>query len=373
MSQPVAIVAFIVSILLVVVVHEAGHFTAAKAFGIKVQEFFVGFGPRLWSFRRGETEYGFKALPLGGYVRIAGMNPFEETPPEDIPRTYGAKPIWQRALVILAGPITHFVIALFVLTIYFVAVGYPLAGIGKVDPTLNGAPSPAAVAGFRAGDVVVAVGPIANPDEGRFISYTRAHVGRSIAITVKRDGGTIILHATPVLAKVGGQEVGRLGIELSAQPLGRARTNPFTAVGRAAITVGSMTKQVVLRLGDVFGPRGIARIWDLITGAPRTSNDVGSVVEGARLAGQAAQVGAWDFLLFLFASFNIFVGILNLLPLPPLDGGHLAVLAVEKVSHKSIDPRRLLPVTAVVAGFMILFMVSLVYLDIVNPVPNPFR
>src|SRR5207302_10902506 len=117
MSSTVGVVLFVVAILVTILIHEAAHFGFAKAFGIKVEEFFVGFGPRLWSFRRGETEYGVKAIPLGGYVRIAGMNPFEQLAPADLPRTYGAKPAWQRVLVILAGPITHFFMALLFLAI----------------------------------------------------------------------------------------------------------------------------------------------------------------------------------------------------------------------------------------------------------------
>src|SRR5213595_2751128 len=123
MSGTVGIVVFVVAILLVILIHEAAHFAVAKAFKIKVEEFFFGFGPRLWSFRRGETEYGIKAIPLGGYVRIAGMNPFQPPAPADLPRTYVAKPPWQRFLVVLAGPITHFVLAFLVLAIYFVALG----------------------------------------------------------------------------------------------------------------------------------------------------------------------------------------------------------------------------------------------------------
>src|SRR5262249_49918499 len=119
MSGTVGIVIFVVSILLVILIHEAAHFGVAKAFGIKVEEFFVGFGPRLFSRRRGETEYGVKAFPLGGYVKIAGMNPYEEISPEDYPLTYGAQPAWKRASVIVAGPLTHFVIAFFLFAIFF--------------------------------------------------------------------------------------------------------------------------------------------------------------------------------------------------------------------------------------------------------------
>ena len=125
MSSTVVVLLYVVVILVVVLVHEAAHFGVAKAFGIKVEEFFVGFGPRIWSFRRGETEYGLKALPLGGYVRIAGMNPFQEPTPEEYPRTFGAKPIWQRAAVIVAGPATHFVMAFVFLLIYLAALGVP--------------------------------------------------------------------------------------------------------------------------------------------------------------------------------------------------------------------------------------------------------
>src|ERR687883_336581 len=119
------IAVYVIAILTLVMIHEAGHFLTAKTFGIKVEQFFVGFGPRIWSFRRGETEYGLKALPLGGYVRIAGMNPFQEPTPEEYPRTFGAKPNWQRAAVIVAGPATHFVMAFVFLLIYLAALGVP--------------------------------------------------------------------------------------------------------------------------------------------------------------------------------------------------------------------------------------------------------
>src|SRR6266849_4142505 len=103
MAEWLGILVFVVAILAVVMIHESGHFFTAKAFGIKVEEFFVGFGPRIWSTRRGETEYGVKALPLGGYVKIAGMNAAQPVAPEDVPRSYASKPPWQRALVIVAG------------------------------------------------------------------------------------------------------------------------------------------------------------------------------------------------------------------------------------------------------------------------------
>ena len=172
--------AFIVALILVIVIHEAAHFGVARAFDIKVTEFFVGFGPKLWSKMRGETEVGFKAIPAGGYVKIAGMNPFETTPPEDVPRTFGAKPIWQRSLVIVAGPLTHFVLAFLCFAIWLAFVGQPEsrgARIALVDATLNGAPSPASVGGLEEGDIVLAVGDIEAPTTDDLRQYTTATSG----------------------------------------------------------------------------------------------------------------------------------------------------------------------------------------------------
>ena len=159
--------AFFFALILVIVIHEAAHFAVARAFGIKVTEFFVGFGPKLWSRMRGETEVGIKAIPAGGYVKIAGMNPYETVAPEDLPRTFGAKPIWQRSLVILAGPATHFVLAFLCFAVWLGFVGQPVAkGVvisgGQAD-ACTASESPAAAAGLRRGDVVVAVDGLHDP------------------------------------------------------------------------------------------------------------------------------------------------------------------------------------------------------------------
>ena len=374
MGEWLGVLVFVVAILVAVLIHESGHFLSAKAFGIKVEEFFVGFGPRLWSFRRGETEYGVKALPLGGYVRIAGMNPFQETPEKDRPRAFTAKPIWQRAIVIAAGPVTHFVMAVVFLAIFFVAIGLPSERrplVDAVDPRLDGRQSPAAVAGLRPGDEIVAVDGAPVGSRERLIAYTRQHVGRPISLTVVRDGRRMTVELTPVLAQVGTQRVGRMGVILGGV---RERENPVAAIGKAGTQVGVLTKAIVVRLDDVFGLSGLKKIGQLLIGSrERTVEDPSSIVGGARLAGEAARAGAWDYLFDLLVVFNVFVGIINLVPLPPLDGGHLAVLVYEKVRRRRPDLRKLIPVTAVVTAFMILLVVSLTYIDIVQPAPNPFR
>ena len=378
MSSTVVVLLYIVVILVVVLVHEAAHFGVAKAFGIKVEEFFVGFGPRIWSFRRGETEYGLKALPLGGYVRIAGMNPFQEPSPGDLPRTFGAKPIWQRAAVIVAGPATHFVMAFVFLLIYLAALGVPSKFeplVLQVDRKIEGQASPAAEAGLKAGDVIVGVDAIHQPGDQQLVDYTRRHVQEPITLTVRRDDRTFRVTTTPVLATVEGERVGRIGVVLGqGDLLERDRRGFVTATADSARAVSDFTVGVVKSMGRVFGPSGLSRIGDLLFGnAQRRPGDVTSVVGGARIAVQAAEVGASDVLFRLFAVFNVFVGILNLLPLPPFDGGHLAVLAAEKVTGRKVDMRRLVPLTAVVAMFLILFMVSIIYLDVVKPIPNVFR
>jgi membrane-associated protease RseP (regulator of RpoE activity) len=375
----VGVLVFAIVVLLVIVAHESGHFFAAKAFGIKVEEFFVGFGPRLWSFRRGETEYGIKAIPAGGYVRIAGMNPFQEPAPEDLPRTFGAKPPWQRAIVLLAGSFTHFVLALVFLAVFFGAIGLPerfAPRVAAVEKTLEGQPSPAASAGFQPGDEFVEVDgrPVRSYQE--FVEYTRTRAGQDLHLVVERDGQRVTLRATPVLAPVDGEVVGRLGVTLTlGSVLERERANPLVAFGRAAGEVGRMTVGSLRAMGEIFSPSGLARIGGQLFGEePRAlERDPAGIVGAARLSGQAVEEGFFDVLFFLFAGFNVFVGILNLLPLPPLDGGHLAVVGLEKITGKRVDVRRLLPLTALVAGFLMLFMVSLLYLDVTRPLPNPFR
>ena len=365
-------IAFFVALILVILVHEAAHFGVAKAFRIKVTEFFVGFGPRLWSTRRGETEYGVKAIPAGGYVKIAGMNPYEEIPAEELPRTYGAKPPWQRALVIVAGPLTHLVLAFLCFAVWLAFVGRPVATspvVAAVTPTLDGGVrSPAADAGIRPGDRIVGVDAIREPTDAQLVRYTRQHVGEPITLTIERDGRRLTFTVTPVLSTVAGQQVGRVGVELA---WARERAGPIAAVMDGAGLVGTAVTQTIGGIGKIFGPEGLGRIVHLIfSNEPRRVSDGGplSVVGVGRAVGQTAQNGNFGDVLYLFALVNVFIGLLNLLPLPPFDGGHLAVLAIEKVRGRTVDMRKVAPIAAVVAAFFILFTLSVVYLDIVKPV-----
>ncbi|MFL5798563.1 MAG: M50 family metallopeptidase [Actinomycetota bacterium] len=371
MSGTVGIVVFVVAIILVILVHEAAHFALAKAFKIKVEEFFVGFGPRLWSFQRGETEYGVKAFPLGGYVRIAGMNPYEEISPEEYPHTYGAKPAWQRALVIFAGPATHFVIAFFLFAAFFGFFGQPKVVaplIGAVQPQIAGHPSPARVAGLHGGDEVVEVDGLRNPSRHQFIAFTKAHVNRPIHLVVDRDGRRLSFNLTPVYDPK--EKRARIGVSVEAGTvLVSRKEGPVGSLVAGAKQIGEVVKQTVLSLGRVFGPQGIGRMFDLLFGgAQRTANDPVGTVGVARAAGDITSAFGAGALLFLLAGVNVFVGILNLIPLPPFDGGHLAVVGWEKLRGRKVDARKLIPLTAVVVTFLMIWFVSITFLDIFKPI-----
>jgi len=361
-------IGFFVALIVVIVIHEAAHFGAAKRFGIKVEEFFVGFGPRIWSTRRGETEYGFKWIPAGGYVKIAGMNPYQPAAPEDLPRTFGAKPIWQRALVIVAGPATHFVLAFLCFAVWLMIVGQPDVRsplITGVAATLDGAESPAAAAGLRTGDRILAVDDLEDPTDVEMVAYTREHVGEPVTFLVERDGETFTADIVPVLATVQGERVGRIGVLLGQA---REAVGPLAAVVGGAGLVWDASVQTVVNIGRIFGPEGIGRMAELLfTDAPREPTDPVSVVGIGQVAGETASGRNAGDLLYLLALVNVFIGLLNLLPVPPFDGGHLALLAIEKIRGKQVDMRKVVPVSVAVAAFFIVFTVSIIYLDVVKP------
>jgi membrane-associated protease RseP (regulator of RpoE activity) len=360
--------AFFFALILVIVIHEAAHYAVARAFGIKVTEFFVGFGPKLWSRMRGETEVGLKAIPAGGYVKIAGMNPYETVAPEDFPRTFGAKPIWQRSLVIIAGPATHFVLAFLCFGLWLGFVGQPVAKgvvIDSVVSRLHGVESPASAAGLRSGDVVVAVDGLTDPSADELVAFTTAHAGEPVTFTIERDGRTFQAVMTPVLSQVAGEQIGRIGVGVEPR---RITEGPVGSVTGAVGLLGDQAVLTVQGVGRIFGPEGLGRLFDLVfTDEARQPSDPASVVGVGRLAGNLASEDQFGDLLFLFGVVNVFVGLLNLLPLPPFDGGHLTVLAIEKIRGRPVDMRKVVPVSAAVAGFFIVFTVAVVYVDLVKP------
>lgn len=364
-------VLFVFLILFSVGLHEFGHLLSAKKFGIKVEQYFIGFGPKLWSFRKGETEYGVKALPLGGFVRIAGMNPFEDIPPEDADRVFKAKKPWQRAIVLAAGSFTHFVLALFILAgIFMVGLpdpNHPTTTIATVSPSGPDDPAPARDAGIRPGDTVLSIDghPVTTWDEEVKLIHERP--GARASVRIRRDGVERTFDVTLARSKVD-KTLGYLGVGPEAAVVTRG---PISAFGEATVAIGRGITASLTGLKNLFSPSQIKRIVSQVQGrTERKSTDPATLVA---ISGQAVGLArSGDFVSFfsLIASFNIFIGVANLLPLPPLDGGHLAVLAYEKIRGRDVDMRKLIPLTVTVIGLFGSLFLVLLFLDISRGLPS---
>lgn len=386
---------FLFALLFSVMMHEAGHFSTAKMFGMKATRFFVGFGPTLWSRRVGETEYGVKALPVGGFVKIIGMTSVDEVDPADEPRAFRRFPGWQRIVVLVAGSVMHFILAF--LLIFGLALGIGIQNtsttqLGTISACVpasvtaltndaacpkGAAKSPAEIAGLQVGDQVTSF------DGTKVSNYTqlttaikKAKAGSTVPITVVRDGKTVTLHAT--LAAVHGRAGGFLGIA------GTTIFSPASPV-RAVTYAGSSFWQVlsgsVKALGEL--PTAIPDLFAKDRSSTPAGN-VSSIVGAANATGQAvaAPVGWQDkvsFVLLLIASLNIFVGAFNLLPLLPLDGGHIAIVFYERIrawfarlrrrpDPGMVDYMKLVPVSFSIFMVLVVVGVMLILADIVNPV-----
>jgi len=394
MSFLLGVVVFVVAVLISVVLHELGHFLTAKKFGMKVTQFFVGFGNTLWSTRRGETEYGVKSLPFGAFVRITGMTTFDEVAPEDEARAMRNKPRWQRAIVMVAGSFMHFALAFVLLIGLALIVGQANTNtttIGSVSSCVpanvrafdNGScqhsqgAAPARSAGIRANDKIIAIAGKPVHTWTQLGSDIRAlPAGRPVPIVVQRGGTQLTLHVTP--AAIPGRHGSYLGID---DALIFQRAGPVGALSFA----GSAFGQVLTGSADAIAKLPSALPDLFAKDRSRTpAGNVSSVVGVANIAGQAvAAGGGWRVivsdLLLIIISLNIFIGAFNLLPLLPLDGGHLAVIVYEQVrawfarlrgrpDPGLADLQRLVPVSVGVFALLIGFGVLLMAADIFNPV-----
>ena len=385
---------FIVGILVVIMVHESGHFLVAKLFGFKATRFFLGFGPTLWSFQKGETEYGVKAIPAGGFVKIIGMSPYEEIAPEDEPRSYPNKPAWQRALLLLAGSATHWVVAFVILLVTAITLGFPGDDVNTVvsfvQQRTDGVTTAAAEGGFQVGDRFVAVGGRPVGEWAEIVEYIQARPNETGEFTIVRDGREMTIEVAINPAIFDGRELVEAtepGGELREPRRGERvagflgvsperivdRYGPIEGTTFALTTIGDFTVRAVTSLPEIFRPVFNGELWaSLSEEGDRGPEGAVGVVGAGRLAGAAAEAGLYAQLLAFIAGFTIFIGIMNLLPLPPLDGGHLAVLLYEKLTGKAVDVRKLIPVAAAVIAFFLVLFAAVLYLDLVRPIKVPF-
>jgi membrane-associated protease RseP (regulator of RpoE activity) len=363
---------FAVGILISVFLHETGHFVTARMTGMKATQFFLGFGPRLWSFHRGETEYGVRALPLGAFVRIIGMNNMDQVPPADEARTYRQKSYPRRMLVISAGSIMHLLIAIALLFGVYAGRGElverPGAEIGVVERG-----GPAQAAGIESGDIVMSIGGEAIDDPDDLGETVRGHEpGDTVAIVVQRDGAQRTVTAVLGENTDRGSELygsARLGVssrtaaEWEEMPVGQAAVSSVTDL--IPVTWES-TKGIVQVLNPVNIVNHLSGESEDLTTRPTT------VVGVTQVSGTVGETEGFVGVLYLLAVLNVFVGVFNMFPLLPLDGGHAAVATYERLRERGgrryfADVSRLMPFAMGVIMVLLALFVSGLYLDITQP------
>lgn len=393
------IILFALGIAASVALHEAGHMFTARAFDMRVRRYFIGFGPPLWSTTRGHTEYGIAALPLGGFCEIAGMTAQDEVTEEEAPHAMVNKPAWQRVAVMAGGIAMNLLIG--VVLVYLVAVfsGIPnpdadrTPRVGELSCTSDqvdqetlaecSGPGPAERAGLRSGDTLVAVDGQDLQDFVSLRDYVYARPGQTVAITVLRDASeyTFDVNVDTVtrLNPQTGEAVEAGAIGMAPAPVEDAvkQYDPVAAVPAAAKLSGQMLDSTVDGIASF--PSKIPGVVASVFGGERDAEGPVSIIGASRAGGELAERSAWPVFWLMLASLNFFLGLFNLVPLPPLDGGHIAVIIFQQLRDlvrrgrglppgPPVDYTLLMPVTYVVAVALLVIGLIVMLADVINPV-----
>jgi membrane-associated protease RseP (regulator of RpoE activity) len=393
----IGIVLFALAILISVALHECGHMWVALATGMKVRRYFVGFGPTLWSTRRGETQYGLKAIPAGGFCDIAGMTSVEELEPDEQDRAMFKQKTWKRVAVLFAGPGMNFVIGL--VLIYAIAVVWglpnlhPSAVIGQTACAASEikqgqfekctGEGPAAAGGIRAGDVVVKVGDTPVTDFSEMAAAVQKLHG-TVPIVIKRNGQTMTKYVDIaqrqrwVANGQGGAKPETLGVMgvMGSEP-GPVHYNLATAVPGTFTFTGNLS--VLLGKSLVAIPTKVGALVHAIGGGQRSLDTPISVVGASIIGGDTVDHGVWMAFWLFLAQLNFILGAINLVPLLPFDGGHIAIAVFEKlrnmirsargmVAAAPVNYLKLMPATYVVLVLVVGYMLLTVTADVVNPI-----
>ncbi|WP_262059253.1 M50 family metallopeptidase [Streptomyces sp. STR69] len=422
------IVVFAVGLLVSIAWHELGHLSTAKLFGIRVPQYMVGFGPTIWSRKKGDTEYGFKAIPFGGYIRMIGMFPpgddgritarstspwrsmiedarsaaFEELQPGDETRLFYTRKPWKRVIVMFAGPFMNLIlaVALFLTVLMGFGISQQTNTVSSVSQCViaqsqnrdtcrsTDPASPAAAAGLKAGDKILSFNGVKTTDWNKLSDLIRAAPGKTVPIVVERKGQEVTLHA-----KIASNQVAKK--DSSGQIVqGKYVTAGFlgfsAATGIVRQDLGDSVTWMTDRMGEAVDsiaalPGKIPALWNAaFDGAPRQADSPMGVVGAARVGGEIFTLDIpptqqLAMALMLVAGFNLSLFLFNMLPLLPLDGGHVAGALWEALRRnlakvlKRPDPgpfdvAKLMPVAYVVAGIFVCFTLLVLVADVVNPV-----
>jgi membrane-associated protease RseP (regulator of RpoE activity) len=364
---------FVVLLLLCIFLHEAGHFVTARLTGMKATQFFLFMGPKLWSFRRGETEYGVRAYPVGAFVRIIGMNNLDEVDPADEPRAYRNQTYPRRMLVICAGSLMHMVIAIALLFGVYSLKGelLPSDQVSIIDVVAG---SPAAGAGLLADDVVVSVDgrPVSTADQ--FVRQIQSHSpGDQATLIVARDGVQQSIQVGLGSNPNAGPDFGKAYIGTRSGELNTWHGMSVTRAATHSITgLGDGLWASVDGVVKVLNP---VNIFTHVSGSNTDQSTQPTTVVGvSRFSDVVGGETGLGGVLIMLAGVNVFVGLLNLFPILPFDGGHAAIATYERLRSRKGQPAyradiaKMVPVALTMMALLAFLMLAGLYLDIAKPI-----